>query len=66
MLVAIDFNAEPGRWAVEIEDVGSGGVLAAEAQAVLLAAECGPQQAFGKGGVAAEGAGAVERLFVAG
>ncbi len=56
---AIDFHRQFGGSAVEVEDVGAGGVLAAEVQAALVAAEQGPEGALGLGQGAAHCLGAV-------
>jgi hypothetical protein len=50
---AVDFHGELRGSAVEIEDVGANGVLAAEVEAALVAAEQGPEGALGLGQCAA-------------
>jgi len=42
VLAAIDFDAQPRRRTVEVEDVRADGMLLAKAQAALLAADRGP------------------------
>ena len=56
---AVDFHGELRGRAVEIEDVGANGVLAAEVEAALVAAEQGPESALGLGQGAAHRPGAV-------
>jgi hypothetical protein len=60
VLAAVEFDNQFGGRAEEIDDVGTDGVLAAEAQIAKLArAQRGPENAFGVGGGGAQGSGEV-------
>jgi len=54
---AVDFNREARAGAVEVEDIGTGFVLAAKVEGFGIAAEMAPEAAFGRGHLAAELAG---------
>lgn len=60
MELAVDLDDQPGRRAVEVDDVLADRDLAAESMAEAAASDLAPEQALGKRHVAAELAGAVE------
>ncbi|MET3711797.1 hypothetical protein ABIC65_002506 [Sphingomonas trueperi] len=54
---AVELDREAGAGAVEVEDIGTGFVLAAEVEAFGVAAEMAPEAALGGGHLASELAG---------